>query len=112
MAPANRRDEVDPAAAELDDWQQHQYLPGYAGGRSNPIMRSTRPNPWGLVVFIAGLLGIAGVVIAGVAGSGDLVGADPDTILEQAIGGLMLLSLSVLATASGWRLLRGRRPGR
>jgi hypothetical protein len=103
---------VDPHATELHDWQQHHYLPGYSGGRLHPMLRGTRPNPWGWVVLVAGVLGMVGVLIAIIAGSGDLVGADPDTILEKAVGGLMMLGLSVLATASGWRLLRGRRPPR
>ena len=91
---------VDPAAAELEDWQDHQYDEGYyTGGRIPPFLRGTRPNPHGYALLaIGGCLAVIFAVLAvvGLLGLGDL------SLGTLIFGGAM----SALILVAGIRLLR------
>lgn len=94
---------VDPAAAEWQEWQDHQYVPGYfLGTRMQPLARGQRSDRGGTVLLVVGLC-TAGMTAAGA------------TLTALAAGGTALLAflapaaLALMQIAAGVRLLRGAR---
>ena len=96
---------VDPAAAELEDWQNHQYVEGYyTGGRIPPFLRGTRPNPYGYALLvIGGCFAVMFAVLAAVS----LLGLADQSLDTLIFGG----ALAVLFLVAGIRLLRKPRRG-
>jgi len=46
--------------ADLREWQDHRYDPGYfLGGRIHPVLKARRPNRYGWVLLVIGLFGLA-----------------------------------------------------
>jgi hypothetical protein len=44
---------------EIREWQDHRYDPGYfLGGRVHPILKGSRPNPYGFVLIVSGLVSV------------------------------------------------------
>ena len=91
---------VDPAAAELEDWQNHQYVEGYyTGGRIPPFLRGRRPNPYGYALLASGgcfAVMFAVLAVVGLLGLGDL------SLGTLIFGG----ALAALFLVAGIRLLR------
>jgi hypothetical protein len=44
---------------DVKDWLDHRYDPGYfTGGNIHPILKARRPNKYGYVLILSGLLGL------------------------------------------------------
>ncbi len=93
MSKHGRR-EPDPFH-DLREWQDHRYDPGYfLGGRIHPILKGRRPNPYGYVLLIGGLVSV--FLLGGAVRSGQTW-----MILSTGVG-------SIISIAAGVALIRGR----
>ena len=82
---------------KLEEWQEHQYSPGYYVGKAHPLLAANRnPKLLGLALIIAGTSLLLGVVFYILTGHG----ADNRLLL----GGLVILS--ILFVRAGLRWLR------
>ena len=54
------------------EWQEHQYVPGYyTGGRIPPYLLGRRPNRYGCLLVVMGILILVGGVAFGLGGPDD-----------------------------------------
>lgn len=98
-----------PEVERFIEWQTHQYDVGYwTGGRIPPLFHADRPNRFGWVLVVGGLLPL--VALLGVAASaGDRAAALAE--LARSPDMFLVGLVAVLAIVSGVRLVRGpRRP--
>jgi hypothetical protein len=78
---------------DIREWQDHRYDPGYfLGGRIHPILKGSRPNRYGYVLIVSGLISI--FLLGAAVRAGQLW-----MILSTGVGGFV----SIVA---GLRLLR------
>ena len=63
-----RKQQGDPFA-DLKEWQDHRLDPGYfTGGRVHPVLKGKRPNRYGYVLLVGGLISVfalGGIVRSG-----------------------------------------------
>lgn len=94
-----------PEVERFIEWQTHQYDVGYwTGGRIPPLYRADRPNRFGWVLVVSGLLPLAAVL-------GDPLTADDRAAALASLARnpvvLMVVLVAALSVISGCRLLRG-----
>lgn len=82
---------------KLEEWQEHQYSPGYYVGKTHPLLAANRnPKLLGLSLIVAAVFLLLGVMLYILTGHG------ADNCLLP--GGLVILS--ILLVRAGFRWLR------
>lgn len=106
MRRSRRPRKVDPTAHDLDEWQQHQYVPGYyTKGRIPPVLRGKRPNVWGWTLVVVGVLALV-FALPGLMEFGRLLGVAQQQAFDALLGVSVNVVMGALLTASGIALLR------
>jgi len=82
---------------DVKDWQDHRYDPGYfTGGNIHPILKARRPNKYGYVLILSGLLGFLFSAFFG-----------PDRLWTEVI---LQIAMALLLIAAGVKLVKGTNP--
>lgn len=88
----------DEYLAQLEEWQRHQYDPGYYVGRPHPFyFNNRRPRWFGMSLLTTGLLGLAVAI---------LLLLTSHAAWSNILGSLLVAGFSALEILAGLRFIR------